>query len=67
MYTRGKNWIGYEMGYIYVSEEINRKAGMRRFILKCKKCGAEKKIYHNQLSSGNWNVCQHDLDDIYED
>lgn len=55
------------MGYIYVSEEINRKAGMRRFILKCKKCGAEKKIYHNQLSSGNWNVCQHDLDDIYED
>ncbi len=66
MYTRGKNWIGYEMGYIYVSEEISRKSGNRRFILKCKKCGAEKIIYLGQLSTGEWNVCEHDLDDIYD-
>lgn len=54
------NMIGYRMGKIFVSKELSRKSGHRRYILKCSICGKEKKVYHTQINSGLWNVCEHD-------
>lgn len=52
--------IGYKLGEIYISEELSSKAGHRRYILKCSICGKEKAVYHTQINTGLWNVCEHD-------
>ena len=60
MYTRGKNMIGIELGYLTIVKELNRKYGRRNFLLKCRKCGAEKAVRHSALTAGDYNVCEHD-------
>jgi len=62
--SRGRNRI-YVVGYeatdnIYISEELPSRGG-RRFLLKCKICNKDKVVYSYQLSSGNWDVCEHDV------
>lgn len=62
---RYKNSV-YQIGYrptdtIYISEELGSVAGRRRFVLKCDICEKEKKVWLTQISSGTWNVCEHDV------
>jgi len=52
--------VGYRMDHIFISEELASRNG-RRFILKCDICEKEKKVYLYQISTGNWNVCEHDV------
>jgi len=44
----------------YIKKEVASRNG-RRFILACKVCGVEKRNHLTQISSGNWNVCEHDV------
>ena len=63
MVMRYKNSIyqvGYSMDHIYISEELASRNG-RRFMLKCNLCGKEKKVFLYQISTGKWDVCEHDV------
>lgn len=52
---------GYELtDNIYIDEEVGSRNG-RRFNVKCKICEKVKRIHLTQISSGNWNVCEHDV------
>lgn len=61
MARKKKNMIGFKMGVIMVVEELSSKWGHRRFVLECQKCKVRKNIYHSQLSTGEWSVCEHDV------
>lgn len=55
--------IAYMLGNsVKVVEYIKRNVGNSKLLLRCSKCGRESQEWESQIISGEWEVCEHDLD-----
>lgn len=55
--------IAYMLGNsVKVVEYIKRNVGNSKLLLRCSKCGRESQEWESQITSGEWEVCEHDLD-----
>lgn len=61
---RPKEWyVGKRIGQsIIIMKRTMRSRNHRKFLLECEQCDAKKEVWTSQLGSGNWSVCEHDLD-----
>ena len=61
---RPREWyVGKRIGQsIVITKQTMRSGSHRKYLLECDECDAKKEVWTGQLGSGNWSVCEHDLD-----
>jgi len=50
-------YVGKELGWITIIDELNPRNGNRRFITECRECGKKEQVWQTDISTGNYGKC----------
>jgi len=57
-------YVGKELGWIKIVDELNPKNGNRRFITECKECKTQEQVWQSDFSTGNYGKCNCEFKDM---